>query len=551
MSDYKVTELNEILATSVAADDLALLIDVSAAEDKKITIEELSKAVGANMPSDSLNGDIIIDGTIDGDKILDGSITAGKLAPDSVNRTHIIAEEVSGSETSRGKVHIEPGSIGAADIANGSITPDKLYNPGGPILITDNEIDPNANIQVSKLEPAPPNYVLAGPATGVNVGPVEIRPLVPLDLPVATDFEVGAVSIPFGSGLTVDVDGAVNHEANTFGQNLGYIEYNDTGHIINARAIDASIDIPPATETSLGVVQIGDGISVDLAGVISLKPATTFTLGGVIVGDDFQVDFAGTLSLKPSGVTPGEYTKVTVNEKGIVTLGTSLSADDLIGGEIDIDMLPDNSVGSVKLTDYSTCYIQEGNPGPADYLGMFWFQPSTAQLRVYARGSAGDIWLLVGGGPLQAQNLRWGGTFNATTDTVTSVTGIGTSEGIIANAPFPAPSDLLAGLYLLCETGGNNCSQPNLSGETFGAGDWAVCMGAAGGWVKIDVSSGSGGGGGGGAQRLNDLLDVTIGGASGPFGTTPAIALAQEQILKYDSGDGQWKNTNIVNGGTF
>ena len=156
MSDYKVTELNEILATSVAADDVALLVDVSASEDKKITIEELSKAVGANLPPDSLDGDIIIDGTIDGDKILDGSITAGKLAPDSVDRTHIIAEEVSGSETQRGKVHIEPGSIGAADIADGSITPDKLVNPGGPLLITDNEVDPNANIQVSKLEPAPP-----------------------------------------------------------------------------------------------------------------------------------------------------------------------------------------------------------------------------------------------------------------------------------------------------------------------------------------------------------------------------------------------------------
>ena len=549
MSDYKVTELNEILATSVAADDVALLVDVSASEDKKITVEELSKAVGANLPPDSLDGDVIIDGTIDGDKILDGSITAGKLAPDSVDRTHIIAEEVSGSETQRGKVHIEPGSIGAADIADGSITPDKLVNPGGPLLITDNEVDPNANIQVSKLEPAPPNYVLAGPATGVNIGDVEIRPLVSLDLPIATDIEPGAVSIPFGSGLTVDFNGAVNHEANTFGQNLGYIEYNDTGHIINARAIDASIDIPPATETSLGVVQIGDGINVDFAGVISLKPATSFSLGGVIVGADFEVDFAGTINLAQSGVTPGEYTKVTVNDKGIVTLGAYLSADDLTGGEIDIDMIPDHSIGAVKLTDYSTCYIQEGNPGPADYLGMFWFQPSTAQLRVYARGSAGDIWLLVGGGPLQAQNLRWGGTFNATTDSVTSVTSIGTSEGLLAGTPFPPATDALAGLYLLCETGGANCTQNNIVGVNFGPGDWAVCMGAAQGWEFINA--GAGAGGGGGAQRLNDLLDVTIGGTSGPFGISPAMALAQSQILKYDAGDGQWKNTDIVDGGTF
>ena len=258
----------------------------------------------------------------------------------------------------------------------------------------------------------------------------------------------------------------------------------------------------------------------------------------------------GRINLKPSGVTPGEYTKVTVTDKGIVTLGANVSADDLIGGEIDPNMIPDNSIGSVKLTDYSTCYIQEGNPGPADYLGMFWYQPSTAQLRVYARGSAGDIWLPVGFGALQANNLRWGGTFNATTDTVTTVTGIGTSDGLIANAPFPAPSDSLAGLYLLCETGGANCSQHNIVGQNFGPGDWAVCISAAEGWQFIDASAAQGGGGGG-AQRLNDLLDVTIGGSSGPFGVAPAIALAQSQILKYDAGDGQWKNTNIVDGGTF
>ena len=549
MADYKVTELNEILATSVASDDVALLVDVSAAEDKKITIEELAKAVDSAMPPDSLNGNVLIDNTVDGDKIIDGSIDGTKLAPDSVDRTHIIAEEVSGSETQRGKVHIEPGSIGADDIADGSITPNKLANPGGPLLITDNEVDPNAAIQVSKLEPAAPNMVLAGPAIGTNIGPVEIRPLVSLDLPLATDIEPGAVSVPFGSGLNVSA-GAINHDSFTFGQNLGYIEYNDTGHIISARAIDVNLDIPPATDSTLGVVQIGEGINVDFAGVISLKPATTFTLGGVIVGPDLQVDPAGTINLQPSGVTPGEYTKVTVTDKGIVTLGANVSADDLIGGEIDPNMIPDHSIEAVKLADYSTCYIQEGNPGPAEFLGQFWYQPSTAQLRVYARGSAGDIWLPVGFGALQANNLRWGGTFNATTDTVTSVTSIGTSDGLTANSPFPAPSDQLTGLYLVCETGGNSCSQFDLIGEDFGPGDWAICLGATQGWQKIDASN-AGGGGGGGAQRLDDLLDVTIGGSSGPFGVAPSIALAAQQILKYDAGDGQWKNTDIIDGGTF
>ena len=545
MADYKVTELNEILGASVAADDVALLVDVSANEDKKIKVDELAKAVGNNLPTGSLDGDSITDDSIDGgDKITDGSITGAKLAPNSVDRTHVIASEISGSATARGKVHIEPGSISAADIANGSITPDKLVGGGAlpPGGITDGEIAIDADIQFSKLEDAPPNFFLAGPPTGAIPGEVTARPILPTDLPPATDIDLGAVSVPTTSGLTA-TNGQLAHSSTVFGQNLGFIEYNDTGHILSARAIDASIDIPPATTGSLGVVQIGSGLDVDFTGLLSLAPATTFSLGGVIVGSDFSVDFAGTINLSATGVTPGDYTKVTVDAGGRVTIGAAVTASDITGGTLDPNLIGDGSITAAKLADYSTCYMQESSPGVADFLGQFWYQPSTAQLRVYARGSGGDLWVPVGFGSLQANNLRWGGTFNADTDQVTSVTAIGTSDGLTANSAFPPPSDALAGLYLLCETAGANTSQPNINGQTFNSGDWAVCMGSVDGWVRINAGS-SGGGGGGGASRLNDLLDVEIAGGGG-------VALAAQQILKFDAGDAQWKNTDVVDGGTF
>ena len=539
MADYKVTELNEILGASVAADDVALLVDVSANEDKKIKVEELAKAVGGNLPASTLDGSAIADDSIDGDsKLIDGSVTGPKLATNSVDRTHVIANEISGSATTRGKVHLEPGSIAAADIADFSITPDKLLGgtalpPGG---IFDADIAPNAEIQVSKLESALPNSFLAGPSTGAIPGTVTARPIEPFDLPTGSDISLGAVSVPTGSGLTI-TSGSINHESSVFGQNLGFIEYNDTGHILNARAIDASIDIPPATTGSLGVVQVGDGLDVDFSGLLSLNPATTFTLGGVIVGADFQVDFAGTISLKPSGVTAGQYTKVTVDDKGRVTFGETVTASDINGGTLDPSLIADDSITGSKLADYATCYMQEGSPGTGDYLGQMWWQPSTAQLRVYAGGSAGSEWVNVGFGTLSANNLRWGGTFDATTDSVTSVTSAGTSDGLVANTAFPPPTDALSGLYLLCEVGGSAVTQPNVSGTTFAVGDWAVCMGAAAGWTRIAV--GSGGGGGGGASRLNDLLDVSI------------ASLTPEDLLKYDAGSALWKNTTLVDGGTF
>ena len=543
MADYKVTELNEILGASVAADDVALLVDVSANEDKKIKVEELAKAVGNNLPTGSLDGDSITDGTIDGgDKITDGSITGAKLAPNSVDRTHVIASEISGSATARGKVHIEPGSIAGSDIADFSITPDKLLGGGAlpPGGIIDGDIALDADIQFSKLEDAPPNCFLAGPSTGAISGEVTARPIVSVDLPPATDVDLGAVSVPTTSGLAV-TNGQLAHASTVFGQNLGFIEYNDTGHILNARAIDASIDIPPATTGSLGVVQIGSGLDVDFTGLLSLSPATTLNLGGVIVGSDFAVDFAGTISLMATGVTPGEYTKVTVDTGGRVTVGGTVTASDITGGTLDPNLIGDGSITAAKLADYSTCYMQESSPGVAEFLGAFWYQPSTAQLRVYARGSGGDLWVPVGFGSLQANNLRWGGTFNANTDSITTVTATGTSEGLTANSAFPPPSDALAGLYLLCETAGANASQPNINGQTFNSGDWAVCMGSVDGWVRINAGSsgGGGGGGGGGASRLNDLLDVEI------------ASLKPQDLLKYDAGSALWKNTTVVDGGTF
>ena len=88
---------------------------------------------------------------------------------------------------------------------------------------------------------------------------------------------------------------------------------------------------------------------------------------------------------------------------------------------------------------------------------------------------------------------------------------------------FPAPSDQMSGLYFICQVAGNNMLQPNINNINHTAGDWALCIDEAQGWVHIDANASSGGGGGG-AQYLNDLLDVEIGGASSPFSTAPAVA---------------------------
>jgi hypothetical protein len=92
-------------------------------------------------------------------------------------------------------------------------------------------------------------------------------------LPTATDSRLGGVKI--GSGVTVTNDGTIS---------------------VNEYQLSA------ATQNDLGGVKIGSGVNVDSAGTISvdsytLPTASTETLGGVKIGSGVNVDSAGTISV--------------------------------------------------------------------------------------------------------------------------------------------------------------------------------------------------------------------------------------------------------------
>ena len=75
----------------------------------------------------------------------------------------------------------------------------------------------------------------------------------------------------------------------------------------------------PATTTSLGLVQIGTGLNVDVSGLLSLAKATASTLGGVVVGAGLTVDGAGTISYN--------LPIASASVLGGIKIGTGLSID--------------------------------------------------------------------------------------------------------------------------------------------------------------------------------------------------------------------------------
>lgn len=529
MADLKITQLPPLAGSAVASLDVIPLTDVSASLTKKINVKDLIEygidlIDPGSIPQDkvSLTGFEIPDGTITALKLADNSSgVVGVGLPAAGARVGQIGVDTDTSKLSvwNGSAWLEVKAAASVNTINGSTN--------GLVLIGVTQTGDTVDIEGALAPTAGARQFLAGPTA--NGGAVTQRTITGLDLPPATTGDRGAVSV--GIGLKVSADGVLSIDNAVVAENRRSLAtWNASGLVTGGSPIEGS-DLPVASTTP-GVVY----------------PDPLGSLG---------VDGNGKLFIS-SGVAAGTYTKVGVNNEGLVVQGLQLEADDLpnipadkiVGGELEADVIQDRSIEEIKLADYSTCYVQEGNPGGGSKLGQFWFTPSTNQLRVYARGSAEDIWLSVGFGALQSQNLRWAGTIDASTSTIVTLTAIGVSEGLVAGGSIPAPSDALSGAYFVTQVSGSSISQPNVQVDTFTEGDWLLCIDQAQGYIHIDANAGGGGGGTGGARYLDDLLDVEIGGVTTFFGA-PRVSLQDEQLLMYDSISGMWVNSGVVNGGSY
>ena len=524
MPDLEISQLPPISGALLQAADPLALADLSASETKKVTVKDLVQGGVALIDDGSIPGEklnfTVPAGSIGTTELADKSVTAAKL-DDQSTAVVALALPAAGAYIGQlaynedtGKAYLWDGTTWEPFKAAGSINTITYETPLGPIAIGGVVTGDNVEIGVLPIDTAAAGLFMAGPiSTG---GTVDYRRIFSSDLPTASA-DKGAVAVS-GNGLKMTGDAiCIDNVAVPSAGIFSLVEYDAYGLVTGGRAI-TSADLPVADFNAIGAIRPGPQFSVSANGELSLTNA----------------------------IAPGTATKVTYDSAGLIVSGTNITIDDIaevsttaLVGQITTEQIADTAVTSPKVADYATCLMQEANPGAGDFLGQFWYTPSTAQLRVYSRGSGPqNIWTPVGFGALQANNLRWGGTFNADTDNIAVVTTIGTADGLVSGASMPAPTKALSGLYLICQVAGGNCTQLDISGESFDAGDWALCVDELQGWIKIDTAAG-GGGGGGGAAYLNDLLDVEL---QDTF---------DNELFKYDSTDGMWRNANSVDGGTY
>ena len=111
----------------------------------------------------------------------------------------------------------------------------------------------------------------------------------------ATSYSAGVVRI--GNGVSINGSGIISIAPATSGI-VGGVKKGKSVQI----ASDGTIDVPIATKSSVGVIKIGDGLNINDQGLLSttLPIATTTTLGGVKVGSGLTVSTDGTLDVESS-----------------------------------------------------------------------------------------------------------------------------------------------------------------------------------------------------------------------------------------------------------
>ena len=230
-------------------------------------------------------------------------------------------------------------------------------------------------------------------------------------------------------------------------------------------------DLPIATSATNGALQPGTGLSVTGVGVLNHS----------------------------NSVTAGTYTKVVVDAQGHVSNGSVLSAADvpnldaskITTGTFDGSFLAANSVSASQLADNGIAQVSETQPIP-EFAGQWWINPSDRAAYIWVGTVSPNVngyWLNLGFGAATQYNLRFGGTYNATTNLVVSLNQYGVEAGLTIGQALSAPSQLNAAVYLICTTSGTGVTPAPVA--ALAVGDWVLSQGTGSNWTKVGVVSGA------------------------------------------------------------
>jgi hypothetical protein len=215
-------------------------------------------------------------------------------------------------------------------------------------------------------------------------------------------------------------------------------------------------DLPVATAEALGINRPGTGLAIADGTVNHSNAVSSGTLNGISF--DNQGHITAAVPLVAADIPDLNASKITAGE-----FATERYADDSVTGE--------------KLADYSTAKIGETLP-VADYTGQIFFNPLQKNFFLWD----GNVWQPIG---ISIGAIIFAGTYNASGNTVQSVTSEGSAIGLTVGSGLPAAAADNQNYYLVVSIGGvgvapapeNQLDPPDL----------IISNGAD--WLEVDVSS--------------------------------------------------------------
>lgn len=505
MADLRITQLAALAGVNLAAGDLLPIADVSASETKKITVTDfvgnaVTLIADATIPSakilfgaNTINGDALQNASVNTGELVDNAVTAAKLADES-SVDLVTTLPASGAfigqiafDTDDNKVYCWNGSAWQNIKASGSINT-VVGDTAGIVNLTVTTSGDQVTITTSLDNTGAAAQFLAGPTSGA--GAVSYRAIAGADLPTATTSAKGGVVVNGNgltmSGTTIAIDNTVTAATSSY----HLVQYNDKGLVTNGRAIIAG-DIPVATVSAPGAVRPSDGLDVD--GVGNIGHINSIAAGtGVKVSYDAQGHITSTAALLSTDLPDLDASKITT-------------------GTFSSSRLAANSVTAAQLADYGIAQVSSSQPVP-EFAGQLWINPTdrTAYVWVGQVSPAQGYYLPLNNEFGAQANLRFGGTYNANTNTIASLNTYGASAGLTVGSSLVAPTAASSGLYLLVTTAGTGTTPAPV--VAMDVGDWILSPGSGTTWTHVNLV--------GAGISVIDAGDVTFAGAA----LSPAMA---------------------------
>jgi hypothetical protein len=232
-----------------------------------------------------------------------------------------------------------------------------------------------------------------------------------------------------------------------------------------------SSDLPVATDGTVGAVEPGTGLIVDGAGTLNHSNAT-------IAGS-----YAGAVTIDAQGHV------VTAQELLQASDIPDLDASKIITGTFNSAFLADNSVTASQLADYGIAQVSESAPTP-EFAGQWWINPNDRAAYIWV-GEVTPVpngyWLNLGYGSPTQINLRFGGTYNASGNTVESINSYGIEAGLTIGQQLSSPNTSNNGVYLIVTSSGVGTTPA--PAQNLSIGNWVLSEGVGANWTKVNLAS--------------------------------------------------------------